>query len=80
MFVVQSLIVNAMACFVHDAEKGFGKMVCVIPRGQAGVARSNAAAKWMCGDVQTPVVKVEADLRGCGFSKCFLLFYGICAR
>ena len=37
--------------FVHDAEKGFGKMVCVIPRGQARVARSNATAKWVCGDI-----------------------------
>ena len=69
-----------MARFVHDAEEGFGKEVCVIPRGQAGVARSNAAAKWVSGDVQTPVVKVEADLRGDRCSKFFLLVYGICAR
>jgi len=61
VFDRQSLVVQAVAGFVQDAEKRHGKVMLVVPRRDPAVVRAHAAAERMMGHVQPPASKVEPD-------------------
>src|SRR5262249_54395024 len=61
---IQALVVNAVSGLVEGAEESIVETIRVVARGQASVAWPEAAAKWVCGHIETPGSKIEAD--GCG--------------
>ena len=64
MFGVKTLLIDAMARLVQNAEKGVVETPWIVTRRDAAIARTHAATKGMGGDIEPAGLKAEADLRG----------------
>ena len=69
MLGIESLIVDAMARFVKDAEEGFVEMARIVARGEPAIAGTDAAAEGMHGRVEPAGREVEADRRRRGLAE-----------
>ena len=64
VFFPQPLIVNAVSCFVQNAEKRAGKPMLVVPRGDSAIERTHAFAKRMGRYVKPAALELETDALG----------------
>src|SRR5262245_12092725 len=74
---VKPLIVDAVACFMQDAEEALVEMLRMIAGGNPAIARSDASAKRMGGDIEPAGAEVEADGRSRRLPENFLACHWI---